>query len=116
MIVEVRTYRLKPGTGEEFVRVMREESVPLLEQAGITVLGCGASLFAEEGHEEAYLIRSFASLAEHREQEQRFYDSAAWTDGPREAIVSRIEQYHTVVFEVDEAGVQAFRATAAGSS
>jgi hypothetical protein len=42
MFLEVRTYRLKPGTTDGFVRVMREESVPLLEAAGIAVLGYGA--------------------------------------------------------------------------
>lgn len=49
MILEIRTYRLKPGTGDEFVRVMREESVPLLEKAGIRVVDCGASLVSEAG-------------------------------------------------------------------
>ena len=42
MFLEVRTYRLKPGTTDGFVRVMREESVPLLEAAGIAVLDYGA--------------------------------------------------------------------------
>ncbi|EFL17572.1 NIPSNAP family protein [Streptomyces sp. C] len=102
MILEIRTYRLKPGTGEEFVRVMREESVPLLEAAGIRVVDCGASLVAEDGHEEAYLIRAFASLDEHRDQEAAFYAGEAWRRGPREAIVSRIDSSHSIVVEVPE--------------
>ncbi|MFI6156175.1 NIPSNAP family protein [Kitasatospora sp. NPDC051170] len=102
MILEIRTYRLKPGSGEEFVRVMREESVPLLEEAGVRVVACGMSLVAEDGHEEAYLIRAFASIEEHREQEEAFYASDAWRSGPREAIVSRIESYHSIVMEAPE--------------
>jgi len=109
VILEIRTYRLKPGTGEEFVRVMQQESVPLLEKAGIRVVECGASLVAEGGHEEAYLIRAFASLAQHREQEDAFYGSDAWRHGPREAIVSRIDSYHTIVLDVPEDAAQAFR-------
>ena len=105
MILEIRTYRLKPGTGEEFVRVMREESLPLLEKFGIRVVDCGASLVAEDGHEEAYLIRAFASLEAHREREERFYGSDAWRLGPREAIVSRIESYHTIAIEASEEAV-----------
>jgi hypothetical protein len=103
MILEIRTYRLRPGTGTEFVRVMREESVPLLERSGVRVVDCGASLVAEDGHEEAYLVRAFASLPERDAQEQAFYASAAWRDGPREAIVSRIESSHTIVVEVGDA-------------
>lgn len=99
MIYEFRTYRLKPGTGEEFVRVMREESAPLLAKAGITVVGCGMSRVAEDGHEEAYLIRSFASLEEREELENAFYSSEAWHQGPREAILAPIEGYHTIVVE-----------------
>lgn len=109
MILEIRTYRLKPGGGDEFVRVMQEESVPLLEKVGIRVVACGASLVAEGGHEEAYLIRAFASLTEHREKEDAFYGSDAWKHGPREAIVSRIVNSHTIVLDVPESAALAFR-------
>ncbi|MFE9693294.1 NIPSNAP family protein [Micromonospora sp. NPDC005806] len=103
MILEIRTYRLRPGTSEEFVRVMRQEAAPLLARFGIQVVAAGASLVREDGHEEAYLIRAFPSLAVRDEQEEAFYGSDAWRDGPREAILSRIESYHTVVLETSEA-------------
>ncbi|NUR87836.1 MAG: NIPSNAP family protein [Nonomuraea sp.] len=99
MILEIRTYRLKPGTREEFVRVMREESVPLLESFGIRVVDCGPSLVDEDGNEEAYLIRAFDSVEEREKQEERFYSSPEWREGAREAIVSRIESYHSIVLE-----------------
>ncbi|MGK4592217.1 NIPSNAP family protein [Amycolatopsis sp. w19] len=107
MILEVRTYRLKPGTSGEFLRVMRDESVPLLERAGLRVVDFGRSLVAEDGNEEAYLIRAFGSLEEHERQEREFYGSEAWLTGPREAIVSRIESYHTIVMETSEEAVKA---------
>lgn len=103
MILEIRTYRLKPGTTDEFVRVMREEAAPLLGRFGIRVVAAGASLAREDGHEEAYLIRGFPSLAVRDAQEAAFYGSDAWRDGPREAILSRIESYHTVVLETSDA-------------
>lgn len=107
MLLEIRTYRLRPGTMDEFVQVMRDECVPLLQRFGIKVVDCGASLVAEDGHEEAYLIRLFDSLAEHRDQEQRFYGSDSWRAGPREAIVSKIEAYHSVVIDSAERLVSA---------
>ncbi|HEY7225264.1 MAG TPA: NIPSNAP family protein [Micromonosporaceae bacterium] len=108
MILEIRTYRLHPGTGAEFVRVMREQATPLVEAVGMRVLASGASLAAEDGHEEAYLIRAFDSLEQRERQEDTFYGSAAWREGPREAIMSRIDQYHTVVLDVPEALVAQF--------
>jgi hypothetical protein len=107
MILEIRTYRLRPGTGAEFVRVMQEESVPLLERFGVRVVDCGHSLVAEEGHEEAYLIRAFESLPDRDSQEAAFYGSEAWRSGPREAIVSRIESSHTIVVEARDDAVAA---------
>ena len=106
MILEIRTYRLRPGTSDEFVRVMREEAAPLLARFGIRVVAAGASLVREDGHEEAYLIRAFPSLAVRDRQEAAFYGSAAWRDGPREAVLSRIESYHTVVLETAEQSVE----------
>ncbi|MER7669172.1 NIPSNAP family protein [Kitasatospora sp. NPDC096128] len=109
MILEIRTYRLLPGTGAEFVRVMAEESVPLLEAAGIRVVDHGASLVAEDGHEEAYLIRAFDSVEQHRAQEDAFYASDVWRRGPREAIVSRIDGMHSIVIEAPDHAVDAFK-------
>jgi hypothetical protein len=109
MLLEIRTYRLKPGTGEEFVRLMRDSSVPLLARYGIRVVACGASQVAEDGHEEAYLIRAFESLDARLDQEEQFYGSDAWRNGPREAIVSRIDSYHTIVFEASEDAVRALQ-------
>jgi hypothetical protein len=100
MILEIRTYRLKPSTRDEFVRIMRTEAMPLLAKYGINVIGSGSSLVDEDGTEEAYLIRSFTSLAERTDRETAFYGSEEWRQGPREAIVSRIESYHTIVIEV----------------
>lgn len=102
MIVEIRTYRLHPGTGEEFVRLMREEAMPLLAQAGIRVLDAGLSLVADEGHQDAYLIRAFDSIEDREAREEAFYSSDAWRQGPREAILSKIVTYHTVVVDVPE--------------
>ncbi|MDF8265382.1 NIPSNAP family protein [Luteipulveratus flavus] len=107
MLLEIRTYRLHPGTAEEFVGVMREQAFPLLEQHGIRVVRAERSLTSEDGHDEACLIRAFASAEERHFLETSFYSSEAWRTGPREAILSRIESYHTVVLDVSAEAVDA---------
>jgi len=106
-ILEIRTYRLGPGTRDEFVRVMRTEALPLLAKFGIRVLDCGPSLTDEDGNEEAFLMRGFSSLEQRAEQEDRFYSSSAWREGPREAILDPIENFHTIVMEVPESALAA---------
>lgn len=100
VILEIRTYRLKPGATDEFVHLMRDRAIGLLETFGIRVVTCGASLVAEDGRRDAFLIRAFGSIEDRDEKEERFYGSDAWRSGPREAILSLIESYHTAVLEL----------------
>jgi NIPSNAP protein len=102
MILEIRTYRLRPGTRDDFVRVMLTSALPLLAPFGIAVVDAGPSLVDEDGAEEAYLIRIFQDLEDRDRKETAFYGSAVWRDGPREAIVSRIENSHTIVTEISD--------------
>ncbi len=53
-LVEIRSYRLKPGTAGEFDRLVREVSVPMLRRGGIDVVACGPSLRDEDAY---YLMR-----------------------------------------------------------
>ena len=107
MILEVRTYRLKPGSDAEFIRLFRDEALPLLAELAIGVVAFGLSLATEDGQRDAYLVRSFASLEDREQQENEFYGSRAWREGPREAILALIEDFHTVVLDADELGMPA---------
>ena len=109
MILEIRTYRLKPGKREEFLRLARDQSLPLLAKHGIDVVDYGPSLVDEDGAEEAYLVRAFATLERRREQEAAFYGGDDWRHGPREAIVACIDSYHTIVIEMPEATIRAWQ-------
>jgi hypothetical protein len=93
-VVEIRTYKLKPGSGPEFHRTVVEESVPMLQRWGVEVVAFGPSMDDDESY---YLIRSYASLEERQHSQDAFYGSDEWRHGPREAIVSRIESDSTVV-------------------
>jgi hypothetical protein len=117
MVLEVRTYRLKPGTADAFVDLMTREALPLLADAGITVLACGLSLDPdEEPQPDAYLIRAFASREDREAQEAGFYGSAAWRDGPRAAVLSHIVSFHTVVLDVADDAAAAFRGSSPGAA
>lgn len=88
MIVEILQYTLKKDSGSDFHRIMHEVSVPLHERHGINVIRYGNS------HHDAdcyYLIRAFDSEEQMKIILGDFYASAEWQNGPREAIVSRIE-------------------------
>lgn len=97
VILELPTYRVRPGTAPELVRRMRSV-LPSLARFGIEALGVPESLAHEDG-EHVVLARTFSSLAERRQRETRFYDSRKWVRGPRAGIMQLIECHHTVVLE-----------------
>lgn len=87
-VVEIRTYKLKPGTGAEFHRLVGQQSVPLHAAAGMDVVAYGRSLHDPDAY---YLIRAYDSLAHLEASQREFYASPAWRQGPREAIIALIE-------------------------
>jgi len=104
--VEIRSYNLKPGTRDEFHRLFLEEAFPMLKRWNVDVAAYGPSLHDENSY---YLIRRFESLAHRERSEDTFYDSDAWRQGPREAIIALIENYTEVVLELDEVTIQGLR-------
>ena len=78
-VVEIRTYRLLPGTRNEYDRLFREEALPLLRRFEVDVVAAGPSLDDPNGY---FLIRSFADLADREQREEQFYSSPEWREGP----------------------------------
>lgn len=110
MILEVRTYRLNAGQADEFLRVMTTEALPMLAERGIDVVDAGLSVDPDgEPQPDGYLVRAFVSLAQRAEQEDAFYGSSDWLEGPRPGLLATIETYHTVVLEVPGAVVDGLR-------
>ncbi len=88
-LVEIRTYRLKPGHGERFVAAMAD-ALPMVRASGMDVVA-----FVRSGHEhESYcLIRAYADRAQLVAQQDAFYGSDAWRQGPRQALVDCLQDY-----------------------
>ena len=97
-ILEIRSYRLRPGTTAEFHRLFVEESAPMLERWGVDVAAFGPSLDEEDSY---VLIRRYPSLEELQRSQDAFYGSDEWRQGPREAILALIESYISVVLPAD---------------
>jgi hypothetical protein len=106
VLVEIRSYRLKPDTYETFARLFEDEALPLLAEAGIDVVAFGGS---PADPDAAFLIRSFVELADRDARELAFYGSPAWRLGPREAILACIDTYTDTLLTLDERTVDGMR-------
>lgn len=106
-IVEIRSYNLRPGSRAHFHRLVVEEAAPMLRRWEIDLVAHGPSPHDETSY---YVIRAFEDLDDRQRREDAFYGSAEWREGPREAILSLIESYTTIVLELDEATIEGLRA------
>lgn len=105
-ILEIRSYKLKPNTGDEFHRLFLEQAFPMLKRWHVDVVDYGPSLHDPDSY---YLMRRYDSLVQREESENAFYSSDEWRQGPREAILALIDTYTEIVLELDEATVSGLR-------
>ena len=106
-LVEIRAYRLKPGTRDAFHAAATNHALPMVRAYGMDVVTHGPVPNDADGY---FLVRSFASLAELTAQEDEFYGSAAWREGPRESLVARIETYVDTLLWLSPAAIADLRA------
>jgi NIPSNAP len=109
-LLEIRSYNLKPGTLDEFHRLVVEQSVPMLLRWGVDLVAFGPSAHDPDSY---YLMRAYADAAERRASQDAFYGSDEWRSGPRQAILDCIESDATISLELDPATIDLVRATAA---
>ncbi len=105
-LVEIRSYNLKPGTRDEFHRLVLEKSMPMLKRWKVDVVDFGPSMHDENSY---YLIRAYKSLTDRQASQDAFYGSDEWRKGPRDEIVVLIDSYTSIVIEMEEAAVDALR-------
>jgi uncharacterized protein (TIGR02246 family) len=104
--LEIRSYALKPGMRSAFHDLVEREALPLLRHAQIDVVAYGPSVHDRDSY---FLLRAFDSPAARIAAEDRFYGSDAWRRGPREAVLSMIDTYTTVVVATDEETIRGLR-------
>jgi hypothetical protein len=75
MIVEVRTYRTKPGSRDKFIRFFETRSVPALRSYGMKVVGPFVDL---ENPNKFVWLRCFPSLEDRDRMKNDFYESDLW--------------------------------------
>jgi hypothetical protein len=96
MIVEIRTYRIKPARRAEFIRFFETRSIPALRAHGMQVLG---PLVDRENPHKVAFLRSFPSLAERDRMKDAFYGSELWKNELETVAMPMIESYDVIVCE-----------------
>ena len=94
-VIEILTLTLKPGTRDWVHRLYVNEALPLLVRWGFHVVAHGPSLHDENSY---YVIRAYESVEARQREEDAYYGSDDWRQGPKEAVMAMIEhEAYTVV-------------------
>ena len=98
-IVEMRTYRLKPGTRAEFLEIFRTRSLPAHTEIGMRILGPWVSA---EDPDVFFFMRGFPSLESREPMKEQFYEGPLWKGELEAKLMPMIEKYDVVVVEMPD--------------
>ena len=98
MIIEMRTYKLKPGKRSEFLQIFRTKSVPAHANIGMKILGPFLSI---EDPDMFFFMRGFPDLASREPMKAQFYEGDLWKGELEAKLMPMIEKYQVVVVEAD---------------
>jgi hypothetical protein len=97
-IIEMRTYRIKPGMREEFLEIFRTRSLPAHRRIGMKILGPFLSV---EDPDVFFFMRGFPDLESRGPMKDQFYEGALWKEELEHKLMPMIERYDVVLVEAD---------------
>ena len=96
MIIEMRTYKTKPGKREEFLNVFRSKSIPTHNEIGMKILGPFLSI---EDPDTFFFMRGFPDLASREPMKAKFYEGELWKRELENLLMPMLEKYDVVLVE-----------------
>lgn len=99
MIIEMRTYTLKPGKRAEFLEVFRTKSVPAHDEIGMKILGPWPAI---DDPDRFFFMRGFPDLASREPMKAKFYEGELWKSELEQMLMPMIEKYDVVLVDDSE--------------
>ena len=96
MIIEMRTYKTKPGKRSEFIEIFRTRAVPAHEEIGMKILGPFLSI---EDDDTFFFMRGFPDLPSREPLKAQFYDGELWKGELEKTVMPMLEKYEVVVVD-----------------
>lgn len=95
-VIEMRIYRLKPGTRAEFLRIFAERSMPAHERIGMRILGPFPAIDEPDAF---FFMRGFPDVAAREAMKSAFYDGELWKNELEQVLMPMIDRYDAVLVE-----------------
>jgi hypothetical protein len=96
MIIEMRTYRTKPGKRSEFLDIFRTRSMPAHAEIGMKILGPFPSI---EDPDVFFFMRGFPDVASREPMKAKFYEGELWKGELEAILLPMLDKYEVVLVE-----------------
>lgn len=103
MVIEMRTYKTKPGRRAEFLKIFREKSMPAHAEIGMKIVGPFLSL---EDEDTFFFMRGFPDLASREPMRARFYEGPLWKQELESLLLPMLEKYDVVLVDDPEGAIR----------
>jgi len=99
MIIEMRTYKTKPGMRSEFLRIFKSKTVPEHQKIGMKILGPFLSV---EDADTFFWMRSFPDLKSREQMRDQFYEGRLFKEDLEQNLVPMLEKYDVIIVEAKD--------------
>ena len=99
MIIEMRTYRTKPGMRSRFLEMFRSKSMPAHTEIGMKILGPFLSI---EDPDVFFFMRGFPDVASREPMKAKFYEGRLWKEELESIMLPMLEKYEVVLVDDPE--------------
>lgn len=99
MIIEMRTYKTKPGLRSHFLEIFRSKSIPAHVEIGMKILGPFLSV---EDPDTFFFMRGFPDLPSREPMKAMFYEGELWKRELESVLMPMLEKYEVVVVDDPE--------------
>jgi len=99
MIIEMRTYKTKPGRRSQFLEIFRSKSIPAHTEIGMKILGPFLSV---EDPDTFFWMRGFPDIPSREPMKTKFYEGELWKRELENVLLPMLEKYEVVLVEDPE--------------
>jgi len=99
VIIEMRTYKIKPGMRSQFLEIFRTKSIPAHAEIGMKILGPFLSV---EDPDTFFFMRGFPDIASREPMKAKFYEGELWKRELENILMPMLDKYDVVLVEDPE--------------
>jgi len=96
MIIEMRTYKLKPGKRSEFLEIFNTRSLPAHTEIGMKILGPWVAI---DDPDTFFFMRGFPDLPSREPMKATFYEGKLWKQELESVLMPMIDRYDVVLVD-----------------